>query len=46
MRGEKAFCINQYLLKVSQLMNKDFDQIKVYDCFNTDAKTLVKLKGK
>ena len=42
---KKAFCIKQYLLKVSKLMNKDLAKNKVFNCFNTgDAKTLVKLK--
>ena len=42
-----SFCINQYLLKVSKLMNKDLVQNKVFNYFNTgDAKTLVKLKEK
>ena len=37
---EKAFCINQYLLKVSKLINKDLAQSKVYNYFNIgDAKT-------
>ena len=48
-RMEKAFCIKQYLLKVSKLMNKDLAQNKVFNCnyFNIgDAETLVKLKEK
>ena len=46
-RVEKAFYINQYLLKLSELMNKDLAQIKGYYYFNIgDAKTPVKLKEK
>ena len=47
VRVEKSFCINQHLLKVSKLINKDLAQNKVFNYFNTgDAKTLVKLKEK
>ena len=47
LRVEKAFCINQYLLKVSKLMNKYLAQNKVYNYFNIgDSKTLIKLKEK
>ena len=47
LRVEKAFCINQYLLKVSKLMNQDLAQNKVYNYLNIgDAKTLAKLKEK
>ena len=43
----RAGCINQYLLKVSKLMNKHFAQNKVYNYFNIgDAKTLLNLKEK
>ena len=48
-RVEKVFCVNQYLLKVSKLLNKDLAQNKVYNYnyFNVrDAKTLAKLKEK
>ena len=46
-RVETAFCINQYLLKVHQLMNKDLAAIKVYNYFKIGgAKTLIKLKKK
>ena len=45
LRMEKLFCINQYLLKVSELMNKDLAQKKAFNYFNIgDAKTLVKFK--
>ena len=44
---EKAFCINQYLLKVSKLINKNLAQNKMHNYFNIgEAKTLVKLKEK
>ena len=47
LRVEKAFCINQYFLKVSKLMNQDLAHNKVYNYFNIgDAKALVKLKKK
>ena len=48
LKLKKGFCINQYLLKVSRLMNKDLAQIKVYIYFNIigDAKALVEMKGK
>ena len=40
MRVEEAFWINQYLLKVFKLMNKDLVQNKVYNYFNKrDTKT-------
>ena len=29
---EKAFCIKQYLLEVSNLMNKDLAQNNVFNC--------------
>ena len=46
-RVEKVFCINQYLFKLSKLINKDLAQNKMYNYFNIgDAKTLVKLKEK
>ena len=46
-RMEKVFCIKQYLLKASKLMNKDLAQNKVYNHFKIgDAKTLLKLKEK
>ena len=46
-RVEKSFCINQCLLRVSKLINKDLAQNKVFSYFKTgDAKTLVKLKEK
>ena len=44
-QGEKTFCINQYLLKVSKLMNKDLAKNNVGNYFNIgNAKTLVKFK--
>ena len=46
--GEKSILhyFNQYISKVFKLMNKDLAQNKVYNYFNIDAKTLVKLKKK
>ena len=45
LRAEKAFCNNQYLLKVSQLMNKGLALKQGVNYFNIgDAETLVKLK--
>ena len=41
MSAEKAFCINQYLLKV-KVMNKALAQINVYNYFNIED-ALVKL---
>ena len=47
LRVEKAFCIKQYLLKVSKLMKKYLAQTKIYNYFNTeDFKSVVKLKKK
>ena len=47
LRVEKAFCIKQYLLKVSKSVNKDLAQNKMCNYFSIgDAKTLVKLKEK
>ena len=47
LRVERAFCINQYLLKVYKLMNKDLAQNKVYNYFNIgDAKTLTEINEK
>ena len=47
LRVERAFCINQYLLKVYKLMNKDLAQNKVYNYFNIgDAKTLIEINEK
>ena len=44
---ENAFCINQYLLKVSRLMNKDLAQNKMFNYFIIgDAKRDGKIEGK